>query len=198
MKPQTVMVVAGDPSGDALAAGLVRELSAALGSARFIGAGGPKMAEAGVRCLFDLTADAVIGLSDASEKLPLFRRRMRELTQLAISEKPELIVLVDYSGSIDVLLTRSGLPAVGIRKLCNTSRRRSGRRVRAAPRKWREDIDLLLCLFPFEKEWYRGGGHRISASNGSATQYLTGHKPSERQRDGIRSLCCFPAVVTAN
>jgi lipid-A-disaccharide synthase len=98
MKPGTIMVVAGDPSGDALAAGLVRELSAALGSARFIGAGGPKMAEAGVQCLFDLTADAVIGLSDVIRKLPLFRRRMHELTRLAVQEKPELIVLVDFSG----------------------------------------------------------------------------------------------------
>ena len=98
MKPKTIMVVAGDPSGDALAADLVRALAGSLGPARFIGAGGPRMAEAGVRSSFDLTADAVIGLSDVFKKLPLFRRRLQELTRLAAEEKPELIILVDFSG----------------------------------------------------------------------------------------------------
>ncbi len=41
MKPLTIMVVAGEPSGDANAAALVRALAAALPAARFIGAGGP-------------------------------------------------------------------------------------------------------------------------------------------------------------
>jgi lipid-A-disaccharide synthase len=63
------MVVAGDPSGDALAAGLVRALAAALPGARFIGAGGANMAAAGVANSFDLTADAVIGLSDVWQRL---------------------------------------------------------------------------------------------------------------------------------
>src|SRR6202034_1041179 len=96
--PKTGRVVAGEPSGGALAADLVRALAGSLGSARFIGAGGPKMAEAGVQSSFDLTEDAVIGLSDVFRKLPLFRRRMIELTRLAAQEKPELIVLVDFSG----------------------------------------------------------------------------------------------------
>src|SRR5580700_1092385 len=95
MKPKTVMVVAGDPSGDALGAGLVRSMTSKLDLPRFIGAGGPKMLEAGVENSFDLTADAVIGL-DMFKKLLHFRRRISELTQLAAKEKPELIVLVDF------------------------------------------------------------------------------------------------------
>ena len=77
MNLRTIMVVAGDPSGDAIAADLVRVLAAALPSARFIGAGGPRMAGAGVANSFDLTADAVIGLSDVLRKLPRFLRPMR-------------------------------------------------------------------------------------------------------------------------
>jgi lipid-A-disaccharide synthase len=148
------MVVAGDPSGDALAADLVRALAGSLDSARFIGAGGPRMAEAGVQSSFDLTADAVIGLSDVIRKLPLFRRRIRELTRLAAEEKPELIVLVDFSG-FNRRLARA------IRNVCGTGPRlvqyvspqvwasRPGRADKMA-----QDFDLLLCLFPFEKEWY--------------------------------------------
>jgi lipid-A-disaccharide synthase len=143
------MVVAGDPSGDALAADLVRALAGSLDSARFIGAGGPRMAEAGVQSSFDLTADAVIGLSDVIRKLPLFRRRIRELTRLAAEEKPELIVLVDFSG-FNRRLARA------IRNVCGTGPRlvqyvspqvwasRPGRADKMA-----QDFDLLLCLFPF-------------------------------------------------
>jgi lipid-A-disaccharide synthase len=154
MKPKTVMVVAGDPSGDALAADLVRALAGSLGPARFIGAGGPKMAEAGVQSSFDLTADAVIGLSDIFRKLPIFRRHMRELTRRAAEEKPELIVLVDFSG-FNCRLARA------IRNVCGRGPKivqyvspqvwasRPGRADRMT-----QDFDLLLCLFPFEKEWY--------------------------------------------
>jgi lipid-A-disaccharide synthase len=154
MKPKTVMVVAGDPSGDTLAAGLIRALDASLGPARFIGAGGPKMVEAGVKTSFDLTADAVIGLSDVFRKLPLFRRRLHELTRLAANEEPELIILVDFSGFNRRL-------AHAIRGVCGRLPRivqyvspqvwasRPGRADKMA-----QDFDLLLCLFPFEKEWY--------------------------------------------
>jgi lipid-A-disaccharide synthase len=154
MNPKTVMVVAGDPSGDRLAADLVRALAGLLGSARFIGAGGPRMAGAGVRESFDLTADAVIGLSDVFRKLPLFRRRLRELTRLAAAEKPELIVLVDFSG-FNRRLARA------IRNVCGRGPKivqyvspqvwasRPGRAEKMA-----QDFDLLLCLFPFEKDWF--------------------------------------------
>ncbi len=97
MTPKTIMVVAGDPSGDAIAADLVRALAAALPDARFIGAGGPLMAAAGVANSFDLTAEAVIGVSDALKKLPRLGRYKKQLTRLAQSQKPDLIILVDFS-----------------------------------------------------------------------------------------------------
>jgi lipid-A-disaccharide synthase len=150
------MVVAGDPSGDALAAGLARELAAALPGARFIGAGGPKMAAAGVVNSFDLTADAVIGLSDVLRILPRFFRHKRQLTRLAAEQKPELVVLVDFE-FFNRFLARA------IRRRASSGWRprivkyvspqvwasRPGRAVKIA-----RDFDLLLCLFPFEKDWY--------------------------------------------
>jgi lipid-A-disaccharide synthase len=156
MTPKTIMVVAGDPSGDAIAADLARALAAALPAARFIGAGGPRMAEAGVANAFDLTAEAVIGLSDVLQKMPRFFRRKRELTQLAIAEKPELVILVDFE-FFNRFLARA------IRRQASSAWRprivkyvspqvwasRPGRAAKMA-----RDFDLLLCLFPFEKEWY--------------------------------------------
>ena len=99
MMPKRVLIIAGDPSGDALAADLVRALGKEFPlSCKFFGAGGPKMKEAGVDLAFDLTADSVIGISDVFKKLPQFRKRFLHMVDLALEQKPELIILVDFSG----------------------------------------------------------------------------------------------------
>ncbi|HEV7927501.1 MAG TPA: lipid-A-disaccharide synthase [Verrucomicrobiae bacterium] len=156
MNPKTIMVVAGDPSGDAIAADLVRALAATLPAARFIGAGGPRMAEAGVANSFDLTADAVIGLSDVLQKLPRFGRYKRELTRLAATQKPDVVILVDFS-YFNQRLARA------IRRLASPDWRLKLVKY-VSPQVWASrpgraadmarDFDLLLCLFPFEKDWY--------------------------------------------
>jgi lipid-A-disaccharide synthase len=156
MKLQTIMVVAGEASGDSNAAALVKELAAALPGARFIGAGGPKMAEAGVTLSFDLASQAVIGVSAAIRKLPRFLRYRSELVRLAANEKPEIIILVDFEYFNRQLARGIRATAVpGWRPLIvkyvspQVWASRPGR-----AEKMVGDFDLLLCLFPFEKEWY--------------------------------------------
>jgi lipid-A-disaccharide synthase len=166
MTPKTIMVVAGDPSGDANAADLVRALAQAVPNAQFIGAGGPAMAEAGVRLSFNLTDDAAIGPVDAIKKLGSFLRRRRHLVNLARERQPELIILVDsYSFNQplaraikDFVRARAGTGSGWAPKIVQyTSPQvwasRPGRAGKLA-----RDIDLLLCLFPFEKEWYARRG----------------------------------------
>ncbi len=67
MKPSSVMLIAGEASGDFLATELVAALRAECGPhvPKFFGAGGPKMAAAGVELAFDLTQHSVIGLWEA-------------------------------------------------------------------------------------------------------------------------------------
>jgi lipid-A-disaccharide synthase len=144
------------------------------------------MAAAGVECSFDLTADAVIGL--VFKKLPLFRRRMLELTRLAIEEKPELVVLVDFSG-FNLRLARA------IRR----ARGRAPKIVQfVSPQVWASrpgradkmarDYDLLLCLFPFEKEWYarRVPEFRVE---------WVGHPMFDKYKTGGREEGPVPTVV---
>ncbi|MDB6059739.1 MAG: Lipid-A-disaccharide synthase [Verrucomicrobiales bacterium] len=160
MKALRVMVIAGDPSGDALAADLVRALGRGVAPlpCSFFGAGGPKMAEAGVELAFDLTSDSVIGISDVLKKLPQFRKRFSHLVNLAVQQQPDLFVLVDFSG-----FNRRFAKAIRERQAQNGDWKprivqyvspqvwasRSGR-----ARSLVRDVDLLLCLFPFEKVWY--------------------------------------------
>ncbi len=179
MKPKSFMLIAGEASGDTLAAELVRAVRQELVEApailttdyqplqtslapQFYGAGGPRMAAEGVDLAFDMTAHAVIGVSDVVKNCFKFRRLFRQLFQLAVAREPDALICVDFSGFN--------------RRLAHAVRRyarghadwfhdwdpriiqyispqvwasRAGRAVQMA-----RDFDLVLSIFPFEKEWY--------------------------------------------
>ena len=179
MKPKSFMLIAGETSGDMLAAELVRALRYAIPEAeagptadyqplhaslqpRFFGAGGPLMAAAGVELAFDMTEHSVIGLSEVLKHYFKFRRLFHQLFQLALERQPDAIICVDFSG-----FNRRFAHAI-----------RQYTRARAdwfhdwkpkiiqyvSPQVWasREgrafqmarDYDLVLSIFPFEKAWY--------------------------------------------
>ena len=152
------MIIAGEASGDTLAAELVKGLKASgFEGAEFFGAGGPKMEQAGVELAIDMTRDSVIGVSDAIGKGFLFWRRMRFLKALAMERKPDVVVLVDFSYFNHKLARalRQASDATWQPKIVKY----------VSPQVWASrpgrayemprDFDLLLSIFPFEKDWYR-------------------------------------------
>jgi|HubBroStandDraft_1064217.scaffolds.fasta_scaffold152701_2 lipid-A-disaccharide synthase len=190
MTPKTIMMVAGDPSGDAIAADLVRALAAALTGARFIGAGGPLMAAAGVANSFDLTAEAVIGVSDALKKLPRLSRYKKQLTRLAESQKPELIILVDFSffnqklaRAIRLQSSSTWRPKIVKYVSPQVWASRPGRAAGMA-----RDFDLLLCLFPFEKNWYARHAPNFRVE-------FVGHPMFDRHSAPARKASQVPTVL---
>src|SRR6476659_6349864 len=113
MKRKQIMVIAGEASGDALAADLVNALRQELTAREisypqdsqplrtglephFFGAGGPRMKAAGVELAFDLTRHSVIGISDSVKKYFKFRRLLHQLRDLAIERQPDVIIGVDF------------------------------------------------------------------------------------------------------
>jgi lipid-A-disaccharide synthase len=173
------MLIAGDPSGDLLAAELVGALreKVVAGSTdttadvqplrtalapRFFGAGGPKMAGAGVELAFDLTQHSVIGFSEVLKNLGKFRRLFKQLLQLAIARQPDVIIGVDYGGfnlrfakaiKAHVRANRSQFnnwnPKIVQFVSPQVWASRASRAYTLA-----ENHDLLLSIFPFEREWY--------------------------------------------
>jgi lipid-A-disaccharide synthase len=174
------MLIAGEASGDTLGAELVQALRQEMAAAgppattdsqplhtglepRFFGAGGPRMATAGVDLAFDLTAHSVFGAAAVVMKYLTFLRLFRRLFRLALERQPDVIVGVDFN-------TFNLRFAQAIR---NYTRPRSdwfhdwrpkivkyvspqiwasrGGRARNIAR----DFDLLISTIPFEKEWYR-------------------------------------------
>jgi lipid-A-disaccharide synthase len=179
MKPPSFMLIAGETSGDMLAAELVSALRDRVLAAwsnptadvqprrtalapRFSGAGGPRMAAAGVELAFDLTRHSVIGISDVLKHYLTFRRLFNQLLKLAREQQPDVIIGVDYGG-FNLRFARA------IRRLARAQHGAfnnwNPRLVQfVSPQVWASrperayqiarNCDLLLSIFPFEKAWY--------------------------------------------
>ena len=176
MKPKTFMLIAGEASGDLLAAELVSALLVASkqsedgrtqfsildppSSPVFFGAGGAKMSAAGVELAFDLTQHSVIGITDVLKNILKFRRLFNQLLELAIERQPDVIIGVDYGG----FNLRFG-QAVKKYVRDNPFSQWNPKIIQfVSPQVWASrpgradklarDYDLLLSIFPFEKDWY--------------------------------------------
>src|SRR5205823_4090530 len=90
----SVLVVAGEPSGDRMAAGIARALSAM--GARCAGMGGEASARAGVRILADLRKSAAMGFTEVAARLPAIVASYATLARFAERERPRAAVLVDH------------------------------------------------------------------------------------------------------
>jgi lipid-A-disaccharide synthase len=179
MKPLSIMLIAGEASGDLLAAELVgqlRELLIARSrgkssdvqplttelAPRFFGGGGPKMAAAGVELALDLTRHSVIGFAEVLKNLVKFRQLFHQLRQLAIERQPDVIIGVDYGG----FNLRFGKAIKDyVRRHRSEFTPWNPKIVQfVSPQVWAsrpgrahtlaDNYDLLLSIFPFEKEWY--------------------------------------------
>jgi len=165
MNPEMFMLIAGEASGDSLAAELVSALLAASkrsGDGRapqFFGAGGPEMAAAGVELAFDLTQHAVIGIPTLKQYFTL-RRLFNQLLALAIERKPDAVIGVDFGGfnlrfghAIKQHIRDNPFLKWNPKIIQFVSPQvwasRPGRANRLAA-----DYDLVLSIFPFEKDWY--------------------------------------------
>lgn len=172
------MLVAGEASGDRLAAELVTALRAEWwrrvrpgetpllrdGSGpAFFGAGSQALREAGAEVVEDMTHRAVIGISEVFRRLFEFSRLLHRLTRLAVERQPHAVITVDYGGFNLRLQARLR------RLLCRRQGPFSNWQPRlvqfVSPQVWasragrafdmERDLDLLISILPFEPAWYR-------------------------------------------
>ena len=156
------MFIAGEASGDTLAAELAKALAASPGGEHFsfFGAGGPRMAAAGVDLAFDLTEHAVVGIVEVLKNYGKFKRFFNQLLDLAAARKPDFIILVDYPG-FNLRFAKALKERVRASAI-STWNPKIVYYVSPQIWAWHEsrihqitrDIDLMLAIFPFEKAWY--------------------------------------------
>lgn len=161
MNSKCCLILAGEASGDTLAAELVQALRRVT-DWRFIGAGGPKMQAAGVDLSIDLTAHAVVGIWEVLKHYPELRQLFNQLVDLACRELPDVIVLVDYPGfNLRYVAAIKKIVRARVGAFQNWNPKVV---YYVSPQLWawhesrvhkiERDVDLLLSIFPFEKKWY--------------------------------------------
>lgn len=155
-----IFLVAGEISGDTHGAGLMRALKESHEPVQFSGLGGPQMRTAGGADMEDwLERAAVLGLWEVLKIYGWFRRKFSEALKKIAQQKPDAVVLIDYPG-FNLRLAK----ALRARKypgkiICYISPQvwawKKGR-VKTMARV----LDLMICIFPFEKELYEKSGLR--------------------------------------
>jgi lipid-A-disaccharide synthase len=153
-----IMLVAAEPSGDALGAALAAALRARLGeTAQLVGVGGPLMAAQGIDSPFSIGPLAVLGITDAVRIYPLVARRAREVGALAARTRPDLAVFIDSWGFNlrAARATRRASPGSILVKYVAPQvwATRPGRaRTLAAT------VDHLLTIHSFDAPWFEAAG----------------------------------------
>jgi lipid-A-disaccharide synthase len=148
-------VSAGEASGDLYASLVVEELRRVWPDAQFFGCTGPRLRAAGVETVVDAASLAVVGLLEVVSHLPRIHREYRKLLAVASGREPDLALLCD-SPDFHLRVARRmralGVPVAFL----------------VAPQAWawrrgripliRRVVRHLLCIFPFEEEFFARHG----------------------------------------
>ena len=148
----SIVIVAGETSGDLHGAKLVTALQARNDRLDFHGVGGPALRRAGVKILVDAAALSVVGLTEAVAKLPAILNGLRTVKRNLRELKPDLLILIDFP-DFNLKLAAEA-KKIGIRVLYYISPQiwawRPGRVKQIA-----RLVDHMAVILPFEEEFYK-------------------------------------------
>lgn len=150
-----ILIVAGDPSGDLVGAQLVASLKRADSGLEVTAVGGAELRRVSDRFLANIVEQGAFGLP-AARQIFFFRKVLNETIIPEIERNaPDAVIPVDF---------------YGFNSLVAKAAKGRGRKVfyYASPQFWasrawranrlRPYVDLFLCLFPFEMDFYRERG----------------------------------------
>ena len=145
-----IVLVTGELSGEIHALQLVKAVRELL-PADFSGIGGAALSEAGVRIVYDYGNISLTGLSEIFAKLKYIREAYRALKRHLATEKPSLVILVDFPGfnlKVARMAWKMGIPVIYFIPPQIWAWRES--RIRQI----KKYVDHVICILPFEKELY--------------------------------------------
>lgn len=95
---RSIMVIAGEESGDARGAEVINALRDIDPDVTWFGVGGDRMAGLGVDCIYHMRDMAFLGFFEVIHHLPFILKVYRRLLRELRTRKPDLILLIDYPG----------------------------------------------------------------------------------------------------
>ena len=184
----TFFIIAGEASGDLHGAKLMQELQRLAPNISFIGHGGDKMIDQGLKVIQHIDKMSVMGLSEIIKHLPFLFSVMGETLNQLEEIKPNRIILIDYPGfnlrlakncsGLSIPITYFILPQLWAWK---------EKRIKTFQRY----IDQSLSIFPFEQNWFEKRdvptnyvGHPFTENIGPSltkTEFYRKHKIDENR-----------------
>lgn len=147
-----VGIVAGEASGDLLAAGLIQAIKQRCPTAEFEGIAGPAMIAAGCKALFPSEKLAVMGLVEVLAHYRELHGIRSQVRDHFLKQPPDVFIGID-APDFNLDLERS-LKDAGIKTVHYVSPSVwAWRQYRV--KKISKSVDLMLTLFPFEADFYR-------------------------------------------
>ena len=158
VKSKTIMIVAGEASGDLHAGALARELLCSDPSLKLVGVGGTEMKKAGVELLADISSLNVMGLTEIGGKFKSVISVFFDLLKEMRKTRPALLILVDFP-DFNLLLARFarryGVPVMYYISPQVWAWRRGRTRTIA------KLVDKMVVILPFEVDFYRQYGVEV-------------------------------------
>jgi len=151
---KNIFIICGEPSGDKLAGNLVKEIQKIQPQIKFSGVGGLQLAKTGAEIFYDISNLSVMGFFDVLKKLPRFLKLKKTILRRINTDKPDCLILVDFSG-------------FNLR-LAATINKRIPVIYYVSPQVWasresrinsiKKFISKMVVLFKFEEEFYKKRG----------------------------------------
>lgn len=152
---KTIMIIAGETSGDLHGGGLASALKETQPELRLIGLGGKNMIRAGIESYRNIEDLSIVGLGEVISNLGKFKALFRLLVEKLDSEKPDCVVLIDY-------------PEFNLRFTQEVKKRKIPLVYYISPQVWawrkgrvkiiKMTVDKMAVVFKFEEEIYKKEG----------------------------------------
>lgn len=170
------MISCGEPSGDLYAGALAVEIRRRVPEAAIFGLGGQRLMAGGGELLADYRGLSVTGLTEALRVLPKSLAALRRLLVAARSEKPQVLVVIDFP-DFNFRLARAvrklGIPVIYYISPQLWAWRKSRMRV------MKKIADRVLVIFPFEEAIYRDAGVPVEFVGHPLVDLARAHEPKD-------------------
>lgn len=147
----TIVMVAGEASGDQLGAALINAIRVQSPDLKFAGIGGPLMKAAGMDCWWSTEELAVMGIVEILAHVPRLMKLRKQLVERVVDHNPAVFIGIDapdFNLGVEKRLKARSVPVIHYVSPTVWAWRPGRVKTIAA------STERVLCLFPFEPKYY--------------------------------------------
>lgn len=178
-KANSVVIVAGEESGDLHAAKLIQQLKSTHPDIKISGIGGKHMSDAGAELIADLASYGVTGATEVLRYFKIIKNAFNAIQAHLKNNPPDLLILVDYPG-FNLRLAKYAKEKLNLKIIYYIS-----------PQIWawkakrihliKKCVDHMAVILPFEKDIYQQAGVPVD---------FVGHPLVEKMTDKASAELC--------